>query len=263
MAGYTAKTLAQRPGGPMGQTIKALNAAKSDDPLLPEYVANTAAVPLGELPDGSKRYLTGASLMWEDPMQFLGGGLGGASLEAMSRMSPIPKYLAELGTGQSFFQRGVYGGRSLDDLDPPMGRTLANIEEAITGKKPARVKPVGGDAFEQIIGTLVPGGSTATTAARVLTDPRRSIADRALNTLTGFRTSAITPQSQDAILDELIRKEQRKLGGRSFTKTFIPEEVQATFDPVERLAASRITALAEELAARKKERKKKQMATGK
>jgi hypothetical protein len=49
MAGYTAKTLAQRPGGPMGQTIKALNAAKSDDPLLPEYVANTAAVPLGEL----------------------------------------------------------------------------------------------------------------------------------------------------------------------------------------------------------------------
>jgi hypothetical protein len=256
MAGYTAKTLAQRPGGPLGQTIKGIGAMRSDDPLLPEYVANTAAIPLGELPDGSKRYLTGSSLMWEDPLQFVGGGLGGAALETMSRMAPIPKYLAELGTGQSFFQRGVYGGRQLDDLDPPMGRIRSNIEKMATGVKPARATPVVGDWFEQVVGSLVPWGGTTTTAARVATDPRRGIGDRMQNLLTGFRTSAISPAAQDAILDELIRKEQRKLGGRSFTKTFIPEEVQAAMDPFERLSAARITALADELAERKKERKK-------
>ena len=263
MMGYTAKTLGQRPGGPMGQTIKALNAMRSDDPLLPEYVANTAAIPLGQTPEGSKRYLTGASLMFEDPMQFLGGGLGGGTLEAMSRMAPIPKYLAELATGQSFFQRGAYGGRSLDDLNPPMGQTLANIQEMATGVKPARTKPVIGDWFEQIAGTLIPGASTVTTAARKASEPERGVLEKAMNLGTGFQTSLIRPAAQDAILDELIRKEQRKLGGRSFTKTFIPEEVKATFDPVERLTASRIAALADELAARKKERKKQRMATGK
>lgn len=262
MMGYTAKTLAQRPGGPMGQTIKTLNAMRSDDPLLPEYVANTAAIPLGQTPEGSKRYLTGASLMWEDPMQFLGGGLGGGVLEGLSRMAPIPKYLAELGTGQSFFQRGVYGGRSLDDLNPPMGQTLANIQEMATGVKPPRTKPVLGDWFEQIVGTLVPGGSTLTTAFRKGTEPERGIVEKAINLGTGFQTSLIRPAAQDAILDELIRNKQRKLGGRSFTKTFIPEEVRATFDPEERLAAAQITALAEELAARKKERKKQRMAMG-
>jgi len=260
MMGYTAKTLAQRPGGPMGQTIKTLNTMRSDDPLLPEYVANTAAIPLGQTPEGSKRYLTGASLMWEDPMQFLGGGLGGGVLEGLSRMAPIPKYLAELGTGQSFFQRGVYGGRSLDDLNPPMGQTLANIQEMATGVKPPRTKPVLGDWFEQIVGTLFPGGSTISTAARKATEPERGIVEKAINLGTGFQTSLIRPAAQDAILDELIRNKQRKLGGRSFTKMFIPEEVRATFDPEERLAAAQITALAEELAARKKERKKQRMA---
>lgn len=260
MMGYTAKTLAQRPGGPMGQTIKSLNAMRSDDPLLPEYVANTAAIPLGETPEGSKRYLTGASLMWEDPMQFVGGGLGGGVLEGMSRMSPIPKYLAELATGQSFFQRGAYGGRALDDLNPPMGQTIANIQEMATGVKPARTKPVVGDWFEQIMATLIPGGSTITTAARKATEPERGVGEKLLNLGTGFQTSLIRPASQDAILDELIRKRQRQLGGRSFTKTFIPEEVRATMDPVERLAADQITALADELVARKKARKKQRQA---
>jgi hypothetical protein len=194
--------------------------------------------------------------MWEDPMQFLGGGVGGASLEAMSRMAPIPKYLAELATGQSFFQRGTYGGRQLDDLNPPIGQAIANAQESMTGEKPARVRPFIGDWFEQIVGTLVPGGSTTSTAARQLFDPRRGALDKALNLGTGFKTSILSPAAQDAILDELIRKEQRKLGGRSFTKTFIPKEVQAAMDPLERLAASRIAALADELAERKKERKK-------
>ena len=59
--------------------------------MTPDYVAETASIPLGGSPDGSNRYLTGAGLMAEDPLSFLGGGARGALLEAGSRLNPLVK----------------------------------------------------------------------------------------------------------------------------------------------------------------------------
>ena len=248
----------------MGQTIRAINAARSDDPLIPEYIGQTAAIPLPGFmtqgkPEGTKSFLTGLSLMFEDPLQFAQRPSESA-LEVLSRMAPIPKTVAEAATGQSFFQRGVYGGRQLDDLNPPIGQTLANIEQLATGKKPARVQPVISDAFEQIAAGLLPFTGTATTAARVASDPRKTLAEKGLNLMTGFKTSDVSPAASDAMLGEIVRKNARPLGARMFSKLWWPEEVLGELSPLERQQAERLMAIEEGRVARAKQRKKERQA---
>ena len=58
------------------------------------------------------------------PVQFRRG----IGYEAMARIHPVPKIIAEAGTGRSFFQRGAGGGgRKLEHMDPGIGRLLSNI----------------------------------------------------------------------------------------------------------------------------------------
>ena len=98
---------------------------RSPDIMTPDYVAETTSIPLGEDAEGGRSYLTGAGLMMEDPLGFLGGGVRGGLLEAGSRLNPLLKAPLEWMAGQSFFQKGPMGGRRLEDLDPTIGRTLA------------------------------------------------------------------------------------------------------------------------------------------
>lgn len=246
MTPYVGKTLTTNPGGGMGQTIRAIKAGRDDDSMLPEHVADTAAIPLpAQVSDGTKRYLTGVGLMLEDPLQFFGGARSGG-LEVLSRLNPALKGPLEWATGQSFFQKGPNGGRPLDDLDPTIGRILANV----TGQEQAVKTP---QALEAIIGNS-PLTRVATTL-RQLTDTRKSIGDKLVALGTGVRISDVSPAAQDAMLREWVQNAEKKIGGRTFLKTWIPDDVKAKMSPEQLANALKLEMLMNVLNTRTKDRR--------
>lgn len=252
--------LKEKPGGKLAQLLRAANRARNPDVMTPDYVAETTSVPLGESPDGSQRYLTGAGLMFEDPLSFLGGGVRGALLEAGSRMNPLLKMPLEWGTGQTFFQKGPMGGRSLEDLDPTIGRTLANL----TGQRDP-VKFPGSDAVEYLAGNsplsrALSTGRQLSGLARPFTDPQMKgqaipeIAKTATNLLTGLRVTNVSPAAQESLLRERVQQMMRQAGGKTFVRSYIPEEVEASMSPKELEDSKKLEALINTLSKRAKAR---------
>jgi hypothetical protein len=248
IAKHTAKTLAKKPGGKLAQTIRAMESGHGADATTPDYVADTASVPLGRAADGSKRYITGFGLMPEDPLSFFGGGVRGAGMEAISRANPLIKAPIEWFTGQSFFQKGPLGGRPLEDMDPLVGRIVSNI----TGKKePSRVLPHSVE-FALANSPLSRGLSTLRTA----TDPRKRNIAGAANLLTGLRISDISPAAQDAVLRERAAVLMKDLGARSYAEVYFPKDMLAQMPPDVRAKAEELQALMKHLGENAKTRKK-------
>jgi hypothetical protein len=252
--------LKEKPGGKLAQMLRAANRARNPDVMTPDYVSETMSVPLGESPDGSQKYVTGAGLMFEDPLSFLGGGVRGALLEAGSRMNPLLKMPLEWGTGQTFFQKGPMGGRSLEDLDPTIGRTLANL----TGKRDP-VKFPGSDAVEYLAGNsplsrALSTGRQMSGLARPFTDPQMKgqalpeIAKTATNLLTGMRVTNVSPAAQESLLRERVQQMMRQAGGKNFIRSYIPAEVEAEMSPQELEDSQKLEALINTLAKRAKAR---------
>lgn len=245
--------LVKKPGGKLAQTVRAINGMRDPQAMTPDYVSETASIPLSTSEDGTDHYLTGAGLMFEDPLSFLGGGMRGGLLEVASRTNPMIKAPAEWATGQSFFQKGPMGGRSLEDLDPTIGRTLANL----TGRK----DPVPTSKALEFIATNTIGRPL--TAARTMTYPVNdpslgTAAKTAMNLLTGARITSISPAAQDALLREEVHQSMRKVGGRTFTRMHIPADVEAKMDQDELQEARKLEALLALLSQRAKERAAKE-----
>lgn len=243
---FVGKTLTEAPGGGMGQTIRAINAGRDSDELVPEHIADTAAIPLpARVSDGTKRYLTGLGMMMEDPLQLFGGPRS-SGLEVLSRLNPAIKGPLEWATGQSFFQKGPQGGRAIDDLDPTLGRILANV----SGQEQAVKTP-------QWLEALL-GNSPLTrvlTTTRQMTDKRKTPGDKAWAALTGVRVSDVSPAAQDAILRQQLDTMIRELGGKSFVKTYFAKEDLAAMDAQQQTAAIKLQALMNTLANRAKSRR--------
>jgi len=259
--------LKEKPGGKLAQMLRAANRARNPDVMTPDYVAETTSVPLGDSPDGSQRYLTGAGLMFEDPLSFLGGGVRGALLEGGSRLNPLLKMPLEWGTGQTFFQKGPMGGRSLEDLDPTIGRTLANL----TGQRDP-VKFPGSDAIEYLAGNspasrALSTGRQLSGLARPFTDPQMKgqalpeIGKAATNLLTGMRVTNVSPAAQESLLRERVQQMMRQAGGKTFVRSYIPEEVEANMSPKELEDSQKLEALINTLAKRAKARAEARKAT--
>lgn len=245
-AKYVANELMQHPGGRMGQAIRATASGQNPDEIVPDSIADTATIPIGTLPDGSKRYLTGFGLMHEDPLGFLGGGVRGAGLELLSRSNPLIKGPLEWATGQSFFQKGPDGGRPLEDLDPTIGRIISNISgEARPARTPAWLEAIAGNSPL----------SRVLTTARTVTDSRKHDLAGLANILSGVRVADISPQAQDAQIREATQAALKKLGSRTFQKVFVPEEIRDKMDPSELRAVAELESLLNELARRTKTRK--------
>lgn len=243
---YIIDTLKSRPGGSLSHAIQASAAAHGVDPTTPDYVADTTSIPLAPAADGSKRYVTGLGIFYEDPLSFMGGGVRGAGLEALSRMNPLVKGPLEWFTNESFFQKGPSGGRELGDLDPTIGRLISNITKDDKAKRlPAAVEFVAGNSP---ISRLL-------TTGRMLTDTRKSAMDKLVPFLTGTRISTISPAAQDAVLRERAMAMSKDLGSKSFTKIYFPEDDKAKMSTGELQQAQHIEALMNELAKRSKERK--------
>jgi hypothetical protein len=113
------RILLDRPGGAHGQAIRAMNTLRgSDDEFMPEYIAQQAAVPVGDRsPEGMQRFITGFGLPQEDLFGlFQPGATGfkttqGTLTELAGRINPLFKVPLELIAGKQLFS-----GRNLEDL---------------------------------------------------------------------------------------------------------------------------------------------------
>ena len=240
--------LADNPGGPGGAAgmIKSINRMRTPGELLPDYVAETASIPVGTTEDGSRNYITGFGIPFEDPLSFFGNGVRGAGMELLSRLNPIAKAPLEYATGELFFQAGPQGGRDLPDADPLLGRTMANV----VGRK---------DPFH--VPELVEVALANSPASRLLSttrqafDPRKSLVTKALNLGTGVRVATISEGASDAILREAVQQELRDVGSRQFVQAYIPEDRKASMTPQQLEHATRLEGAMNALAARAKRRK--------
>lgn len=265
------ETIRTQPGGALAQTIRTTNQGGEDpNRPLPDYVAQTSAIPLGEREDGSQSFLTGFGFAHEVPLQYLGGGLRGAGVEALSQLNPLIKGPLEYFTGESFFQRGPLGGRDIDDLDPTVGRILT--QAGLQDEKPSgQAKPVFGSQLAENVIANSPASRTLTTL-RMLLDPRKREETAAfpgdalaMNLLTGARVSDVTPVSQDALVRDTIQAMVKQEGGKSFetarfSNKIIERAEQQDPEQADRMRA--FNAYLNLLAKRARERAKERAAKG-
>jgi len=251
---WTIERLLTSPGGPMAQTIKALGREHRHEDLSPEYLSETASIPLGDLQDGSRRYLTGLGLGFEDPAGFATPSLKQVGLEAISRTSPVIKGPLEYMFGRSAFQKGPFGGRDLEDLDPPLGRTLANIGQ-LTGLRQSKepVRYPGSGLMEHVLSNSPLSG--VATSLRTLTDPRKNAATKAVNLGTGVHLTDVSPASMDRELRNRVARVEKQLGGRVFSSAYIPKDVIASLSPEKKALVAQLKSLDSLLDERGKKRK--------
>lgn len=240
--------LAERPGGAMAQTIRAASQSSGADASTPDWIASTAAIPNPfKTPAEGQSFLTGFGLPFEQFLQYGEGGMRGALREGLSQTNPLMKAPLEMATNQSFFQTGPSGaGRPLDDLDPVLGRTLANLM--------GREKPVQTPRTLEWALSNSPLTRAASTARQV-TDPRKSPLDLGLNLLTGVRVSDVSPAAQDAVLRDRALEMMKGLGSRAFTRTYFDKDDVQNMPAPQRALAEKLTQLQSLLAERAKERR--------
>jgi hypothetical protein len=225
------RNLLERPGGLMAQTIRASRLAAGNDPTTPDYIAEGLSIPNPfKTPEpGGQSYLGGFGLPYEQLAQYVAAPhvMG---RELLSQLNPLVKMPLEMATGQTFFQSGPGGyGRPLEDLDPPIGRTISNIAG---WQKPVDLP----DWFEHVA-----SNSPATrfiSTARQLSDPRKTPFDLALANLTGIRPVDVSPAAADAVLRDRSVELMHDLGAKTFARTYFPADELANMSPAEREKAN-------------------------
>lgn len=263
IAKFTGNELTQNPGGAMSQTIQAVESMRDPDANAPDYIRETASIPIMTMEDGTQRYLTGFGLGFEDPAQFGGllkGDLRQAGREAASRMNPLLKAPIEYLTGASLYQDGPFGGRAIEDLDPPVGRTLSNISDLLSGERTVKPDPFISQDVEFILANSPLARVNNT--ARTVTDPRKWENPLALltNVFSGVKISDVSPGAQDAILRERAAKELKRMGGRTFTTPYLPEDRLARMSEEEATKAEALKNLLKALSDRAKQRRLQEQA---
>ena len=252
--------LIHNPGGPMGQTVRVLNRSRTDDAMVPEYVSNTAAIPFGTKPDGTKSYVTGLGLAFEDSLNLLEGAMRGQPEDTvknvLARSNPLIKGTVEGVTGRSLYFDGVDGGKPLVELDPPLGRTIANIKDLATGARTEEAEPFLSSRFEFLMSNSP--AARAISTARTLTDPRKII-DRPLDTFvnlaTGFRLRDVSPSSQDYSYRERLAEALKDSGAREFRRTYLPDSRAEKLDEEEMALVDRMLSELKVLDKRQKTRR--------
>ncbi len=252
--------LISHPNGAQAWTVRAMTRGQSKDGSTPDHIQDTANIPLNDLPDGTKQYITGLGLSIEDPLSFAGaltGDFRGAGRELLARANPLVKAPIEYLTGQSLFQDGPFGGRMLTDMDPPMGRTVANLKQLATGvKTEGLAEPLGGRAAEFAVASSP--FSRYVSYARSVTDPRKweSPGWQLLNLTTGVRLSQVSPAQQDSTLTNRLAKQISDAGGRKMEMVYLPDWKKERMSPEELARAEELMNFYQEVQTRSRERRK-------
>lgn len=259
MSKYLANEVSTRPGGKVSQTVRSANRSRDKDVSTPEYISQGVSIPLGTDEDGSKNYLTGIGLMHESVLPLFDAGVSVMRVgpqkplfEFASMTNPVIKGLVETTTNRSLFQEDPRGGRLLADMDPPIGRTLSNVGRGL-GLTDSD-QPVATPQLLETIASNSPASKLVSTA-RQLTDTRKGALTKAANTLTGFKFTKVSPQAQDQILRERLSLISNQIGGRTFERDYIPQDVLESMPPELRQQAEVIQSAQARLAERAKQRK--------
>lgn len=243
MANYVAGELANRPGGPLAQVIKQTARAGEED------LHGEAAIPLGETPSGSQRFLSGLGMMHESPLSMIGTRGGQLSLAETGAAlagatTPFIKGPLEAVTGESFFQRGPLGGREVTSQDPLMGGVRANIGQLLGEDRAYPAEPVGGRTLEQIAANTPLSRLLST--ARTATDKRKwegglfPGATLGLQLGSGLRFTDVSPQQRLRMLEDQITADIRDRGGYiGRFATFTKRDIEAA-DPEEAAEMERL-----------------------
>jgi hypothetical protein len=212
---HVVNELATKPGGRLGQLIRAENRGHSNDESIPESVRSGTAIPLGTSPDGTKNILSGFGLAHEPTTKMLGsllgGDLQGVGYDLAGTLNPYLKAPIEQMFGRSIYQRG----EPLESLDPTIGRTLSNVGVNLGLRDPEAgpVRYTGDKAAEFALG-LSPFSRLGTTV-RKLTDTRKGITEKLLNATLGLNTTAVSPQKQQYTLSKKAEQVAKAAGAKS------------------------------------------------
>lgn len=227
MVEYVTKELSGKPGGPVAQTIRAANRASDREASVPDYVSEGVSFPLGVNDDGTRHYLTGLGLMHEQPVGLLNPNPQKFLFGLASQLNPVPKAAVEAATNESLFQSSPQGGRSLDDLDPLIGRTASNVANTLGLSE--RKTPYKLPKMLELAAANSPAARYLSTT-RVFFDPRKSLMQKTVGTQTGLRITSVSPGAQDAILRERAEAIIRDLGGKVFERPYFSQEEMADMD---------------------------------
>jgi hypothetical protein len=208
------------PGGKLGRTIRATRLGQGgSDEYVPYQYLDSAAIPLGQTDDGTLRYMTSFGLMHEDAVKYAGNILQGdiralqQSLTAST--NPLMKWWIEYSTNTSLFSQGPMGGRRLDDLDPSIGRALANVGLADVDVS-GRAQPVLGSPMLESLAAASPVSRLLSTT-KVATDTRAGALAKGARLLTGVRTEYVSQEQITRDLRDRLNAIQIAAGARPLT----------------------------------------------
>ncbi|NCX56199.1 MAG: hypothetical protein EBW87_03260, partial [Burkholderiaceae bacterium] len=217
-------------GSPTSQLIKTIDRAHGGgDASVPDYVMSGTGIPLGTRSDGSKSYLTGLGQMYEPAVSQLGLLAGGitdprslraAGFDTLAQLNPMLGTPLQRITGQSFFQRG----EPISNMDPIAGRLMSNIGESLGLRSPDEgpVKFPGSGYVDTVLGATPFGRAAA--QVRTLADPRKDIASKMVDTLSGARVTDISPEKQMATLQKRAEDLARSQGAWEQRTVGFPKE---------------------------------------
>jgi hypothetical protein len=259
---YLAQELTQKPGGALAQTIRAeaLLQREGVPAIIPDYLQQSANIPIGESAAGDPRILTSLGLMHEDPLQLLGGKKGGplktvgsmaltAGREMLGRATPAAKAVIEPLLGVSTWQYGPRGGRNVEDMYGYLGGLTSQAASKATGKEVKVKLPAWAENIPQVVGA----GRYFSTAGQLLRTDRSPWA-KALGVGTGMKTTVIEPWRQDKVIKENIEEQMGELGARQYTDMYFPKRYMEKLSPEQQQKRRELVALKNALERRQKER---------
>jgi RNA polymerase sigma factor (sigma-70 family) len=224
--------LITNPGGKQAWAIRATNRAQDPGSLAPDHIKRGVAIPVGETATGADRYVSGLGLPFEDPLQFAGalrGDFRGTFGEMAGRLRPEIQAFSEAVTGRSLFF-----DRDLEDMDPPIGRLMSNIQQGITGEeRTGLAEPVlNSPTLEWLVGKS-PASRYVNTLTK-LTDSRKDLLPKLANIASGVKVTDVEPEARERIAIDMASKLLKEYGGREMSLTYVPEWAK------ERLSEERI-----------------------
>jgi hypothetical protein len=238
---WTVGEILTKPGGRLATIAKGTARLRSEDPIMPEYVQESAAIRIPGAEEGGQRFMSTLGLM-EEPGYAMAAPLarlpfnpmqaGGQFFrEGMGHLHPLLRMVPELAFGRStYFGGGEPGGRELRTLTPGVGQIAENVQQML-GAEDRRAVPLGipgageaGRAAEYGIQATPFVGRLVSEASR-LTNPRLPLHLRLMALAGVSRTYDVSPRQMATLQKEALDSEMAELGGHRFTTVNLNEEM--------------------------------------
>lgn len=220
-------TQAMEKTGEIAMLMRAASQPSLERGAVPEYLNETAAIPFGRDQAGNPSFITGLGIPVEELSKFDTSGAEPGKTAAATRllekaaaqMSPIFRMPLERLRGKDFFLNRpiLESDRAypwMKDM-PESLKWLADFKETQTERGPQyRADP---DVLWWLRNSPV---SRLLNTAGKLTDPRRSLGDKAANFLTGVRTVGVSPDQEARAAREMIERQLLEKMGEGKARQF-------------------------------------------